>query len=390
LKSLELSILKGMIGEHLARSFIRNTLSRKLVEAEKWGVDEFGLHPSGTGPFMFETWVRDYYISVIRNPDYNWAPDFTGHEGPAKLERIVFRVVPEPTIRAQAVQTGEIHVSHTPPTQMLDLLDLDVNVQILKVAGNRIRFMSINTMEEHYPWNIKEMRQSILHAIDKESVVTVLGGVDVVAYSPGAPILGAWQNNEIYEYSNYDPELAASILDEQGWILADDGWRYKDGVQLTANLVNSGKKYQVYSDICIVVTSNLEDIGIKVDLEELDRDPWYTRGYDGTYDLTPASLGTGDMPGLKWFFSPSQIPWPNWMRVNDTDLMNAIETGMIQTNADDAEIYFKEAQRIIVDEGYWNPLYYSTNYKIAHKSVIGLEHPQQSAGWIYLDVEITD
>lgn len=36
LKSLELNILKGVIGEHLARSFIRNTLSRKIVEAEKW------------------------------------------------------------------------------------------------------------------------------------------------------------------------------------------------------------------------------------------------------------------------------------------------------------------------------------------------------------------
>lgn len=36
LKSLELSILKGLIGEHLARSFIRNTLSPKLAQEEKW------------------------------------------------------------------------------------------------------------------------------------------------------------------------------------------------------------------------------------------------------------------------------------------------------------------------------------------------------------------
>jgi len=35
-KSLELSILKGVIGEHLARSFIRNTLAPKLEEEEKW------------------------------------------------------------------------------------------------------------------------------------------------------------------------------------------------------------------------------------------------------------------------------------------------------------------------------------------------------------------
>jgi len=36
LKSLEVSILKGVIGEHLARSFIRNTLAPKLEKEEKW------------------------------------------------------------------------------------------------------------------------------------------------------------------------------------------------------------------------------------------------------------------------------------------------------------------------------------------------------------------
>ncbi|MDH5793725.1 MAG: hypothetical protein OEZ18_04080 [Candidatus Bathyarchaeota archaeon] len=35
-RALELSILKGVIGEHLARSFIRNTLAPKLEEEEKW------------------------------------------------------------------------------------------------------------------------------------------------------------------------------------------------------------------------------------------------------------------------------------------------------------------------------------------------------------------
>ena len=35
-RALEWNSLKGLIGEHLARSFIRNTLAPKLVEEEKW------------------------------------------------------------------------------------------------------------------------------------------------------------------------------------------------------------------------------------------------------------------------------------------------------------------------------------------------------------------
>ena len=360
------------------------------TEAEKWGVDEFGLHPSGTGPFIFEEWVRDDYITVVKNPDYNWAPEFTGHEGPAKLDKIIFRVIPEPTIRVQACQTGEVHIAHTPSANMITDLESDPNVAIERVEGNRIRFLSLNTLDEHYPWNITEMRRAVLHAIDKEAIVEgATNGVDVPAYSPGSPILGEWYNDELESYSNYDPDLAASILEEQGWALAEDGWRYKDGVQLTINLVNSGKIYQIYSDICVIVQSTIEDVGIKVELEELDRDAWYTRTFDGTYDLTPASLGTGDITGLNWFFAPANIPWPNWMRVNDTDLMYNINMGMQQLSAEEAEPYFKDAQKIIVEEGYWFPLYYSTNMKLRHTSVEGFHHPVLSAGWIYIDVEIT-
>lgn len=35
-RSLELNSLKGVIGEYIARSFIRNVLSRKLLHKEKW------------------------------------------------------------------------------------------------------------------------------------------------------------------------------------------------------------------------------------------------------------------------------------------------------------------------------------------------------------------
>jgi len=36
IKALELNMLKGSIGEHVARSFIRNTLAPRLIEEEKW------------------------------------------------------------------------------------------------------------------------------------------------------------------------------------------------------------------------------------------------------------------------------------------------------------------------------------------------------------------
>jgi peptide/nickel transport system substrate-binding protein len=361
-------------------------------EAEKWGVDEFGLHPCGTGPFKFVEWVRDDHVTVEKNPDYDWAPAFTGHEGPANLDKIIIRVVPEPTIRVQAVQTGEVHIAAWPPLNQIDQVREDSNVRVLEVQGSRIDFISFNTMDERYPWNITDMRLAAMHAIDKDAINTAAAmGLNTVAYSPASPaLMGAWYNDELEEYSNFDLELAASILDEQGWLLADDGWRYKDGVQLTANLIEPSKKYADLLDVGLVIMANLEEVGINVEFEDLDRDTWYARDVEGTYDITAAGLGGATITGLQWFFSPSQIPWPNWMRVNSTELMYNIEMGRQQTSIEDAKPYFFEVQRIIVSEGYWDPIYYPTVFKIVHNSVPDLPHPPVAGGWIYVDVEIIE
>ena len=50
-----------------------------------------------------------------RNPDYNWAPEFAAHQGPALLDQVIFRFLPEAATRLTAYQTGEILVASEPP-----------------------------------------------------------------------------------------------------------------------------------------------------------------------------------------------------------------------------------------------------------------------------------
>ena len=69
MKSLELNILKGVIGEHLARSFIRNTLAPKLVKEEKWDHVVFSrndykqsLKAWNEKLFSYDHFREDFYI----------------------------------------------------------------------------------------------------------------------------------------------------------------------------------------------------------------------------------------------------------------------------------------------------------------------------------------
>ncbi len=48
---------------------------------EKYGLD-YGQHPVGTGPFMFVEWAAQDHITLAKNPDYVWGPEFFTHTGP--------------------------------------------------------------------------------------------------------------------------------------------------------------------------------------------------------------------------------------------------------------------------------------------------------------------
>ncbi|UCD26133.1 MAG: hypothetical protein JSV75_04310 [Candidatus Bathyarchaeota archaeon] len=69
MKSLELNILKGVIGEHLARRFIRNTLAPKLVKKEKWDHVVFSrndykqsLKTWNEKLFTYDHFREDFYV----------------------------------------------------------------------------------------------------------------------------------------------------------------------------------------------------------------------------------------------------------------------------------------------------------------------------------------
>ena len=81
---------------------------------EKYGAD-YGRNPVGTGPFKFVQWDAQSQIVLERNPDYNWAPEFAAHQGPALIDQVVLRILPEAATRLTAFETGEILIASEPP-----------------------------------------------------------------------------------------------------------------------------------------------------------------------------------------------------------------------------------------------------------------------------------
>lgn len=62
----------------------------------------------GTGPFVFKSYQRGQQATFERNPDYRWAPDNAAHRGPAYLDRVTYRFLPEAAVRTGALSSGQV------------------------------------------------------------------------------------------------------------------------------------------------------------------------------------------------------------------------------------------------------------------------------------------
>jgi len=69
------------------------------ANAEKYKEDAF-KNPCGTGPFKFVEWVKADHITLEANEDY-WRER-------AKLDKLIFKVIPDPSARLMALEVGEV------------------------------------------------------------------------------------------------------------------------------------------------------------------------------------------------------------------------------------------------------------------------------------------
>ena len=69
---------------------------------------EFGQHPVGTGPYVFESWTRGQQVVLKKNPAYTWAPATMKHQGPGYVDEIVYRFIPEHQTRLATLEKGEV------------------------------------------------------------------------------------------------------------------------------------------------------------------------------------------------------------------------------------------------------------------------------------------
>ena len=183
------------------------------AHVERVGQEAFQTQPDGCGPFKLVEWRRGEAVILERFADYyGGAPDIPP-AGPALVDRVVFRVIPENSARVAALLAGAVDiVSELPPSAMRQI-ESSSNAQVVKVRGTRSFFVALNLAKA--PFTDVRVRRALNHALDKNAIISrVLNDTAVSLRGVMSPDAFAF-NGELPEH-RYDLDLAKRLLAEAG------------------------------------------------------------------------------------------------------------------------------------------------------------------------------
>jgi peptide/nickel transport system substrate-binding protein len=239
-----------------------------------------------SGPFTLTEWVRGESLTMTANPNFAL--------GEPNIKTLVIRVFPDPQTAYAAMAAGQVDfVPNLAPNDPPIVEALSENIETIQVFGGYIEFLAMN-MEPgdetgHPALEDVRVRQALRLGIDRRALVRDLLA-DATTVSESLYATTPYENTDL-EFVEYDPEAAAALLDEAGWVDGDgDGIREKDGVKL--ELRYSTTTAQFRRDNQAVIQQQLAQIGVGIIIENYPASEFFgTFADNGVLAINDFDLG---------------------------------------------------------------------------------------------------
>lgn len=303
------------------------------------GEDAFKSDPLGTGPFRLQEF-RPAEFTVVEAFDDHW-------RGRPYLDEVRMNIVPEGSVRALQIQTGEAD-SSVSPIGVEDNIDMheDESITTFVTTGVVLQHVALN--HTHPPLAEKEVRQAMMYAIDRDQIIDdIFFGFATKAHANLSPAVEFWHNPDVPEYA-YDPGRAEELLDEAGWVMGDDGVRERDGepLQFTMTLISG-----ISSTLAETIQHFLSEVGIDMEIREAP----ISEIQDG--------LRNGDVHSTSWQWSyggwdgepdsrytMESDAFNNWNSWENEEIDELLVEGIQLTDPDERQQVYYRVQEIVAEE----------------------------------------
>ena len=289
--------------------------------------------PVGSGPYRIVAWARGDSITLAANP-YYW-------RGTPKIDRLVYRIIPDPNTRLQQLRTGEADAYFDMDPQLLP--------EARTIPGVRIALTPVADLHV-LRFNLRDplmrdvtIRRAIAMAIDRQALLSAAthgSGLIVDADQPR----NGWAYDPTERSVRYDPAEARRLL--RG--------RSPDVTLAIAPQIINGSVL-----VAAILQEDMRRVGIRATIKRYPSAMFYGSAASGgtlaagryqvAYD---AWWILGDDPDDSWQFACSQFPpvglnYSRWCNVTaDAAARGAIATMDRERRKDD----YATVQREIVND----------------------------------------
>ena len=211
-----------------------------------WG--QYALHPSGTGPYKFDSFVAHERLELVPNKDY-WDKDRI-----PKQDKLVLLPMPEASTRTAALLNGQVDWIEAPSPDAIPRLKSGGMTIVTNVYPHDWPYMLNFTKG---PFRDLKVRQAANYAINRQDMVDLLGGTAIPEYDVVPPTLPYYGNPVKYEY---DPKKAKQLLTEAGCMPC----------KINVGISTSGSGQMQPLPMNELVKAQLEEAGFQVNLQTMD------------------------------------------------------------------------------------------------------------------------
>jgi peptide/nickel transport system substrate-binding protein len=353
--------------------------------------------PIGTGAFIVDHWDRGEEIVLVRNDEYTSWPANAEHTGPAYVEEIVWRFVPDATTRVAALQSGEVDAIYDVPAVQWATLDA-AGYQLEKfVTPGRPQQLAFNTQTGVFTDVL--VRQAFAYSLDRRAAVEAIGqGVIPYEGNGGVSQTTPGYSQAAADWYDYDPEKANDLLDEAGWTEVDDeGFRTKDGERLTVVLPYGAGSIINADGAAILqgVKEQASQVGFDVELIPVPLSELFAGAYSAPdeRDIYPGywTAVTAGILYINWRPSTEEAPnYSNSAFYNDEVLAQLIRDANSAADIDEQNALYIEAQDYIAERALSIGLYDRLSTLAVDTSLKGVWQEHAQGGPTFYDAYLTE
>lgn len=336
-------------------------------EGPKFNTAPYHRAPIGTGPFRFVSFEDAKAITFERNDEY-WGKK-------AWVDRVVYRIVPEPNVAQQLLLRGEI--------------DLDISLtaeQYVKLAWEPKvveRYHRVKYFENAFAWigwnNRRELfrdarvRRALAMLLDRETVRTGLyEGLPELAncvfyhLGPGC--------DPATKVPDFDPEGAMRLLEEAGWRDTDgDGILDKDGRPFRFTMtIPSGNP--VNEAVVLLYKQQLYRAGIEMELQKIEWSVYAARLRSQQFDACMLQWVSSDAeidPFQIWH--SSQVDGgSNYVGFVHPEIDRLAERVRSTFDPDERQAIYRRFNQLVIDEQPLLPIFHLPRRALVHRRLKGV------------------